>query len=52
MSLDTLTKYPVTDSSKAVFHKNDRAINFGSPHLGVGFEKDPINGHNGSRCYV
>jgi hypothetical protein len=51
MSLDTLTKYPVTNSSFAVFHSSNRAIDFGN-HLTVGSYSDPINGNNGSRCAV
>ncbi len=50
MSLDTLTKYPVTNSAYAVYHDRYRAISFGSPHLGVG--SDPINVINGSCCFV
>ncbi len=50
MSLDTLTKYPVKDSSKAVYHVSDRAIKFGN-HLIIGV-CDPINDYNGSLCKV
>ncbi len=52
MSLDTLTKYPVTNSSRAVIHDIDRAINFGKGKLIVGAWSDPINGKNGSICKV
>ncbi len=51
MSLDTLTKFPVQDSSEAVYHNKDRAIHFGH-NLVVGCNSDPINGINGSHCAV
>ncbi len=51
MSLDTLTKYPVQDSSEAVYHHSNYAFNFGD-HLAVGSWSDPINGNNGSHCCV
>jgi hypothetical protein len=51
MSLDTLTKYPVQDSSKAVYHFSGSAVNFGN-NLVVGGFKDSINDNNGSSCYV
>jgi hypothetical protein len=51
MSLDTLAKYPVTNTSKTVYHNNDRAINFYGA-LAVGNYSDPINGNNGSLCIV
>ncbi len=52
MSLDTLTKYPVTKSSLAVYHHSNEAIDFGNCHLVVGNNSNPINGNNGSHCYV
>ncbi len=52
MSLDTLTKYPVYESSKAVYHGSETAISFGRGNLVVGCWNDPINCNNGSSCRV